>query len=128
MLETLREFARERLDEAGETPSTQSATPASTSNGCRRTIRHGARRPEILAWYEDEQDNLRAMLDLLSNTAPIEAARAGSLLHFFWMAQGAFSEEQERLRGFLALDSLPKQSRAALLVRPRPTSRCTSGG
>ena len=67
------------------------------------------------------------MLDRLSDAAPIEAARAGSLLHFFWMAQGAYSEEQERLRGLLARDSLPQQSRAALLVRPRPTSRCAWG-
>jgi tetratricopeptide (TPR) repeat protein len=57
------------------------------------------------------------MLDRLSDGAPTEAAHAAYLLHHFWMAQGAFAEEHERLRGLLARDGLPHQSRAALLVR-----------
>ena len=57
------------------------------------------------------------MLDRLSDAAPIEAARAGYLLHFFWRARGAVAEEHDRLRGLLARDDLPQQSRAALLVR-----------
>ncbi len=119
MLETIREYARERLDEAAETAE------------C--TVRHGrwylerlqanypdrlgARHPEILAWYDDEEDNLRAMLDRLSDAAPIDAARAAYMLHFFWRARGAVAEEQERLRALLAGHDLLHQSRAALLVR-----------
>ena len=79
--------------------------------------RLGPRRAEILAWYEAEEDNLRAMLDRLEAAAPIEAAHAGYLLHVFWMAQGAYTEEHERLRGLLARDGLPDQSRAELLAR-----------
>jgi tetratricopeptide (TPR) repeat protein len=41
----------------------------------------------------------------------------GTLLHFFWTSRGAWAEEHERLRGLLALDGLPRQSRAELLVR-----------
>jgi tetratricopeptide (TPR) repeat protein len=57
------------------------------------------------------------MLDRLSDAAPIEAAHAGYLLHFFWRTRGAVAEEHERLRALLARDGLPQQSRAALLVR-----------
>ena len=119
MLETIREYAHERLDDAGESP--------------KYALRHarwyldrlqtnyadglGPRRPEILGWYEAEVDNLRAMLDHLSDTAPIEAAQAGHLLHHFWIAQGAFAEEHERLRGLLAQDGLPRQSLALILIR-----------
>jgi predicted ATPase len=117
LLETLREYARERLDEAGETAEYALRHARWYLDRLQADDSVGARRPEILAWYENEQDNLRAMLDRLSEAAPIDAARAGYLLHFFWMGQGAFAEEQERLRGLLALGGLPDQSRAALLVR-----------
>jgi tetratricopeptide (TPR) repeat protein len=56
------------------------------------------------------------MLDRLSDAAPTEAAHAAYLLHHFWMAQGAFAEGYERLRGLLARDGLPHQPRAALLA------------
>jgi predicted ATPase/class 3 adenylate cyclase len=117
LLETLREYARERLDEAAETAEYALRHARWYLDRLQADYSVGARRPEILAWYEAEHDNLRAMLDRLRDAAPIEAAQAGYLLHFFWMGEGAFAEEQERLRGLLALDGLPQQSRAALLVR-----------
>jgi predicted ATPase len=119
LLETLREYARDRLDEAGETAeyALRHARWYLDRLQANYSDRLGSRSPEILAWYEAEQDNLRAMLDSLGDAAPIEAARAGYLLHFFWKAQGAYTEEHERLRGLLARDGLPHQSRAALLVR-----------
>jgi predicted ATPase len=119
LLETLREYARERLDEGGETAeyALRHARWYLDRLQANYSDRLGSRSPEILAWYEAEQDNLRAMLDRLGDAAPIEAARAGYLLHFFWKAQGAYTEEHERLRGLLARDRLPHQSRAALLVR-----------
>jgi predicted ATPase len=119
LLETLREYARERLDEAGETSdyALRHARWYLDRLQANYPDRLGARQPEILAWYDADEDNLRAMLDRLSDAAPIEAARAGYLLHFFWRTRGAVAEEQERLRGLLARDSLPQQSRAALLVR-----------
>jgi len=118
LLETLREYARERLDEAGETPeyALRHARWYLERLQANYSDRHGPRRPEILAWYDVEEDNLRAMLDRLDAAAPIEAAHAGYLLHVFWGSQGAYTEERERLRGLLARGGLPDQSRAALLV------------
>jgi predicted ATPase/class 3 adenylate cyclase len=119
LLETLREYARERLDEAGETPeyALRHARWYLERLQANYSDRHGPRRAEILAWYEVEEDNLRAMLDRLDSAAPIEAAHAGYLLHVFWISLGAYTEEYERLRGLLARGGLPDQSRAGLLVR-----------
>ncbi len=119
LLETLREYARERLDRIDETAeyALRHARWYLDRLQANYSDRLGSLRSEILAWYEAEQDNLRAMLDRLSDAAPTEAAHAAYLLHHFWMAQGAFAEEHERLRGLLARDGLPHQARAALLVR-----------
>jgi predicted ATPase len=119
LLETLREYARERLDEAGETAdyALRHARRYLDQLQANYSDRLGAQKPSISAWYEAEQDNLRAMLDRLSDTAPIEAAHAAYLLHHFWMAQGAFGEEHERVRALLGRGDLPRQSLAALLVR-----------
>jgi predicted ATPase/class 3 adenylate cyclase len=119
LLETLREYARERLDEARETPAyaLRHARWYLERLQANFSDRHGPRRAEVLAWYEAEADNLRAMLDRLDGAAAIEAAHAGYLLHAFWITQGAYTEEHERLRRLLARGGLPDQSRAALLVR-----------
>ena len=118
LLQTLREYARERLDEAGETGSyaLRHARWYLDRLQAQFSDRLGPRRPEILAWYDDEEDNLRAMLDRLSDAAPVDAAHAAHLLHPFWMAQGALAEEHERLRRLLARDDLPRQSRATVVV------------
>ena len=118
LLETLRTYARDRLDEAGETAdyALRHARWFLDRLHANYPDRLGARQPEIVAWY-DADDNLRAMLDRLSDAAPIEAARAAYMLHFFWRTRGAVAEEHERLRGLLARGGLPTQSRAALLVR-----------
>ena len=79
--------------------------------------RLGPRRPTAIAWYAAEEDNLRAMLDHLSETAPIEAVRAAYVLHPFWMARGAYTEERERFRALEARRDLPPQERAMVLVR-----------
>ncbi len=78
LLETLRAYARDRLDEAGE-----------SGDYALRHAQHylalleeteplivGARRGELLAWFTAEEDNLRAVLDRLGDAAPLESARA----------------------------------------------------
>jgi predicted ATPase len=118
LLETLREFARERLHEAGETAhyALEHAHWYAERMETAYQDRLGARQLEILAWYDAEEDNLRAMFDRLADE-PSRAARATFMLHFFWRARGATAEEQGRLGVLLADEDLPRQSRAALLVR-----------
>ncbi len=119
LLETLREYARERLDEAGETADYALRHARwyldRLQDNCGE--RRGVGKSELLMWYDAEQDNLRAMLDRLTETAPKEAARAAWMLHFFWVSRGAWAEEHERLGWLLGLDVLADQSRAELLVR-----------
>lgn len=119
LLETLREFARERLDEAGETDNyvLRHARWYLERLRANHPERLGTRQAELLAWFDAEEDNLRAMLDRLADVAPSDAAHAAFMLHYYWRARGAAAEEQERLRALLAFDELPPQPRAEVLVR-----------
>ncbi|MEX2182894.1 MAG: hypothetical protein WEC14_00455, partial [Chloroflexota bacterium] len=116
LLETLREYARERLDGAGETDEF--------------TLRHarwylerleenhpevrGPRHGEFMAWFASEEDNLRAMLTVLSAADPSQAARAARLLHGYWKPGGAYNEERQRLTELLEHGAVADRSRAEL--------------
>ena len=117
LLETIREYAREQLDEAGE----------AAEFGMRHARWYlerleeyepelwGSRRDELLGWSAEEGDNLRAMLDRLTADALVDAARAATLLYWYGFHRGSYSEERQRLRALLARDELPDASRGALL-------------
>ena len=118
MLETIRDYARERLDEAGETDALArrhadyhlallEERPAS--------LILGSRRRELLAWFGEEEDNLRATLDYLEGAAPQGAARAADLLTPFWLPRGRLVEGQERLLRLLARNDFAAGTRAMLL-------------
>jgi hypothetical protein len=120
LLETLREYARERLDEAAETGEylrrhTHYYLDLLEKAHAKR-LRDSAHESELLSWYAGEEDNLRAMLDHLAEAAPAEAARVTGLLHYYWICRGAYGEERGRLRGLLAKSDLPDRSRAELLA------------
>lgn len=78
-------------------------------------VLRGPRTGEFLAWYAVEEDNLRAMLDRLSDQAPAEAARATHLLRSYWTARGTLDEGRERVHAFLASDQVDGVTRASLL-------------
>ena len=82
MLETIREYARERLDEAGETDALarRHADYHLALLEERQPLMLGSGRRELLAWFGEEEDNLRATLDYLERAAPPDAARAADLL------------------------------------------------
>ena len=120
MLETIREFARERLSKAME-----------NDRLARRHARHyltrleeidpvirGPRTGEFLTWYAAEEDNLRATLERLAAISPDEAARVAYLLSLYWVARGALDEGRDRLQELLAFPSLDGLSRASLLTTP----------
>jgi hypothetical protein len=74
----------------------------------------GPRRGEDLRWFDREADNLRAMLDHLSEAEHDEAARAAHLLTRFWVPRAGYAEAQRRLRALLALDLAPDSRGPAL--------------
>ena len=120
MLETIREFARERLDEAGETHEYLDRHTHYYLDLLERShenrLRDSAHERESLSWYAREEDNVRAMLDHLAEAAPVEAARAAGLLHYYWICRGAYGEERGRLRALLTEPDLVNQPRADLLA------------
>jgi predicted ATPase/class 3 adenylate cyclase len=117
LLETLREFARERLDASGERDeyALRHARWYLKQLETNHPATYGPRHAELMAWFAFEEDNLRAMLTVLMAATPTEAARAGRPLRRYWKARGADVEARDRLSVLLDIADLPPLSRAGLL-------------
>jgi predicted ATPase len=117
MLETIRDYARERLDEAGETDALarRHADYHLALLEERQPLMLGSGRRELLVRFGEEEDNLRATLDYLEGAAPPDAARAAELLMSFWGPRGRLVEAQERLLRLLARTDFAAGTRALLL-------------
>ncbi len=118
MLETIREYAGERLDEAGENDALarrHAGYHLALLEERPMLVILGSRRRELLAWFGEEEDNLRATLDYLEGAAPQEAAHAANLLTPFWLPRGRVVEAQERLLRLLARTDFAAGTRAVLL-------------
>ncbi len=105
MLETIREYARERLADSGEDQATRDRHAAwclalASAAGLRL---YG---PEQYAWLERldlEGDNLRAALDWLSARGdPGDALHLTTVLWRYWEIRGQLREAQTRLEAALA--------------------------
>jgi predicted ATPase/class 3 adenylate cyclase len=118
MLETIREYARDQLDEAGEVDeyARRHARHYFVSLETRYEERLGPRRAEAFSWCDTEVDNLRAMLDRLTVDASVEAAGATLMLYRFWRSLGAYTEAGQRLQMLLALGNLTDAERAISLA------------
>ena len=118
MLETIREYARERLGDAGETDALarRHANHHLALLEDRQPLVRGSGRRELLVWFGEEEDNLRATLDYLEGAAPPDAARAAELLMSFWGPNGRLVEAQERLLRLLARADFAAGMRAMLLM------------
>jgi tetratricopeptide (TPR) repeat protein len=120
MLETVREYASERLDASGETPATRRAHAAyalvvaeEESSGMAP-----ADREAWLLWCDREHDNLRAAMQYLVATGEAEwALRLGAALFRFWEQREYLTEGREALAAALAIPapSPPGRARAAAL-------------
>jgi predicted ATPase/DNA-binding SARP family transcriptional activator len=120
MLETLREFAAERLEEAGE------AGPV--------RARHAAYFVELVETLEPEftgndpgvaldrvaveHDNVRAALEFLLRAKPEDALRLGGALWRFWQMRGHLMEGSRWLKSALKVagDDAPEAVRAVALT------------
>jgi predicted ATPase/class 3 adenylate cyclase len=117
LLETLREYARERLAEAGETTATELRHAHHYVGQLRERENHllGSQRGALLSWFETEEDNLRATLDRLEDASPAEAAETASLLAGYWLPRNQPNEARQRIRRLLDVASLTEELRAPLL-------------
>jgi predicted ATPase/class 3 adenylate cyclase len=116
MLATIREYARERLQETGEEEELlrrHAHEFARFAEEASAELRSG----EQLLWFgrlEREHDNLRAALDSSVASADDEAAlRLGGALGWFWYAHGHALEGCARLTDLLArTEKAPEELRA----------------
>ncbi len=119
LLETVREYASERLAECGEVESRArlhaelfGALASEAAPHFRTT-----QRPAWLARLLPELDNLRYALAWSREGDPQTHVRIVGLLHWFWFSTGQWPEARQRLRDALALPvaQAPTHDRAALL-------------
>jgi predicted ATPase/DNA-binding SARP family transcriptional activator len=118
LLETIRQYARDRLVETPEMAAVrdrhrawclalaEAAEPALWGN-------------EHLVWLtrlEAEHDNLRAALAWSQEAAPSEGLRLAASLYHFWRVRGHQSESRRWLNDLLALAPTPTAARGKALV------------
>ena len=120
MLETLREFAAERLDEAGETAIARGRHAAYCIELVERYESEftGADRADALDTTAIEHDNLRSALDYLLIANPVDALRLSSGVWRFWQMRGHLVEGGRWLTSALqaAGDEPPEALRAKALA------------
>jgi predicted ATPase/serine/threonine protein kinase/Tfp pilus assembly protein PilF len=122
MLETIREFALDRLAASGEDTETRRAHAAYCLVLAEEGGSHLAG-PERRAWlnrFDLEQDNFRAALEWLTRTSNAEwGLRLGSALWLYWQDHAHPAEGRDRLRTILNLPGAAAQAKTrarALLV------------
>ena len=120
MLETIREYAREKLKASGEEPSTKRAHAAyclvlAEEEASEQGV---VNRAEWLERFTLEYDNFRAALEWLTQTGDAEwGLRLGAALFRFWEAHEYFAEGRDRLGKLLDMPaaSAPTKARARAL-------------
>ena len=106
MLETIREYALERLADSGEEASTRRAHAAyclvlAEEGGGQLA---GAERRVWMNRFDLEQDNFRAALDWLTRMGKLEwGMRLGNALHLYWQDHAHQAEGSDRVRALLNL-------------------------
>jgi predicted ATPase/class 3 adenylate cyclase len=119
MLETIREYAAERLEESGEAKELHRRHAErflALAEEAEPHAREYSR--EWLDLVEREHDNLRAALDSFeaSDESRLALRMAGALSDF-WGIKGHFTEGRRRLRNALRADERPTAARAKALNR-----------
>ena len=117
MLETIREYAAERLEKSGQAEELRRRhaeyflAVAEEAEPYAREVD-----PVWLDRLEQEADNLRAALDWLESTGETQIVlRLGGALVDFWGTRGHFAEARRRLEDALAADENPTAARAKAL-------------
>ena len=114
MLETIREYALERLAESGEEPAVRSAHARFFLDLAERAEPEltGPQQAAWLHWLEAEHDNLRAALAWSIDNDPVIAVRLAGTLWRFWYVRGYLSEGRGWAEAALALNEGSAAERA----------------
>ena len=107
MLETIREFAAERLvgtPEAGRLRGAHAAAFLALAEQAARPLT-GLGQREWLERLDVEHNNLRAAIDWYRQDNPPAALRLAAAMSWFWSLHGHYTEGRQRLRQLLGLVS-----------------------
>jgi predicted ATPase len=119
MLETIREYAAERLQEsvdADEPRRRHSGQFLALAEEAYPNLRGGSHERDWLERLEAEHDNFRAVLDRLEAIGDGQRAlQLAGALYPFWYLRGHAPEGARRLRRLLAVDERPTPARARAL-------------
>jgi predicted ATPase/class 3 adenylate cyclase len=120
MLQTIREFAAERLEQSGDAARTKDAHAAAYTRMVESAQGKffGPERKAQLDRLERDHDNLRAALDwCIANTRTEQALRLAAAMWRFWQMRGHLREGRSRIDAVLAMpggDGYPDARREAL--------------
>jgi predicted ATPase/serine/threonine protein kinase len=109
MLETIREYALEKLEESGEAPATKRAHAAYCLVLAEEeaTEQTGGDGTNWLGRFASEHNNFRAALDWLTETRDVQwGLRLGTALFRFWEIREDLAEGRERLGRLLNLSDV----------------------
>lgn len=117
MLETIREYATERLEDSGESSELKRLHAQYFGALAEEAEPHLRGSPsEWLDRLEREHDNLRAAIDrLVASGATIDALRLTGALWRFWYLRGHLTEGRRRLEAALSADDSRTAARARAL-------------
>ncbi|HEU5419800.1 MAG TPA: BTAD domain-containing putative transcriptional regulator [Streptosporangiaceae bacterium] len=118
LIETLREYGRTRLAEAGETESARRRHAAWYLTLAEEAAGHYAD-PGRRLWFERiaaDQVDFRAALSSLQDTDHERALRLAAALWPHWVLHGSFGEGIERLEAALAASDKPSAARVEALL------------
>jgi predicted ATPase/DNA-binding SARP family transcriptional activator len=128
MLETLREFGQETMEEeeARQTRRRHAMRFLALAQEANARLR-GPQQVYWLDWLEEEQENLRAALDRWREDDPLTGLRLANALYWFWYVRGHYREGEERLNALL--DRCPEaaaEERARGLLAAGHLANCQS--
>ena len=118
MLETIRQYAAEKLVDAGEADSARRRHFDYFLRLAQRAEPH-LRRSTVLEWLdrlESEHDNLRAALDWAADADPSGCAQLSGALYQFWDIRGHFAEGHARLERALTLHAGDDEARLKVML------------
>ena len=117
MLETIREYALERLDEAAETAELRRRHAEFFAALAEQAYEHRFdAEAEWAARLELDHDDLRAALDWLEANDADRALELAGALGWFWFSHGHLAEGVGRLAGVLSRSAATGRSRARALT------------
>ena len=116
MLETVRDYALERLGASGEEDTLRDRHASFFEDRVSDAfVKRFAREAELADELEAEHDNLRAALDRLAATDPARQLRLAGMLGWFWHMHSHLSEGRTRLAEALVSATGPEEDRARAL-------------